>query len=153
MVGFREMRLVDVYDESSAVAVLWELQVERSKEDDPNINISHRVLPPRSKHKAFFNNRPFAHWYLIEVEGSWAGYVSVTRRNEIGVMLFRAYRGAGLGPEAVKMLIEMVKPLPAIPSNRSGHFLANINPGNARSIHLFEKLGFEHIQNTYELRP
>ncbi len=29
-------------------------------------------------------------------------------------------------------------------------YLANINPANERSIHMFEKLGFKHIQNTYE---
>jgi L-amino acid N-acyltransferase YncA len=30
-------------------------------------------------------------------------------------------------------------------------FLANINPANARSIRMFEKMGFGHIQNTYRL--
>ena len=45
----------------------------------------------------------------------------------------------------------MVDPLPGIPSKTAGHFVANINPGNARSIHTFGKLGFKHVQNTFTL--
>ena len=147
------MRLTDVYEVPEAVDVLWALMVERSEEEDPYLNISHRVLPPREKHEAFFASRPYAHWYLIRFGGEWLGYVRVTKRNEIGIALFRPYRGTGHGFEAVKMLIDTVAPLPAIPSERPGHFLANINPKNARSIRLFERLGFRHIQNTLELRP
>lgn len=145
------MRLVDVYEVPEAVDILWALAVERSEEDDPYLNISHRTLPPREKHEAFFASRPFAYWYLVRFGEEWLGYVSVTKRNKIGIVLFRAFRGMGYGADVVKMLIETVAPLPAVPSERPGNFMADINPKNARCIRLFEKLGFHYIQNTYSL--
>lgn len=150
MVGLREMMLVDVYEASDAVKVLYRLLEERSTENDPHINISHRKLPSWAQHNEFFFSRPFVVWYLIDVDGDWVGYISVTRRNEIGVFLFRAFRGKGYGTAAVKMLIEKVEPMPTIASERVGRFLANINPKNKASIAMFKKLGFHHIQNTYE---
>ena len=39
---------------------------------------------------------------------------------------------------------------PPIPSERVGKFIANINPLNTKSIEMFERLGFKHIQNTYK---
>lgn len=145
------MRLINVYEVPEAVGVLYRLLKERAEENDPYINISHRVLPSWAQHNEFFFSHPFAIWYLIKFGVEWLGYISVTHRNEVGIVLFRKFRDMGYGTTAVKMLIEMVPPLPAIPSKCPGHFVANINPKNKRSIRMFESLGFQHVQNTYAL--
>jgi len=81
------------------------------------------------------------------------GYVSATHFNEIGVVLKGDWRGFGLGPAAIRLLMQLHKPQPAEPSIRSGRWLANVAPGNAHSAHVFQKLGFKMIQYTYELPP
>ena len=82
------IELIDAYAAPNAVDFLWDLLIERSAEDDPNVNISHRALPPHADHVAFFNSMPFVYWYLIKVERrEWAGYISLTPRNEIGIVL------------------------------------------------------------------
>ena len=124
--------------------------VERSEENDPYINISHRALPSKEEHEAFVESKPFYIWNLIKANNVWLGYVSVTWRNEIGIILFIKHRNKGYGKEALKGIL-MEKPLNAIKSKRPGHFVANINPLNDKSIRLFEGLGFSHCQNTYEL--
>ena len=149
--GIVPMQLVDVYECPVAIDVLWDLLVERSKENDPDVNISHCKLPTYDQHVAFVRSKPYAVWYLLDVDGAWIGYVNMAKQNEVGIILFRKYRGKGYGKLALKKLMEATKPLLDIPGERSGAFLANINPKNERSIHLFESLGFKHIQNTYSL--
>ena len=145
------IQLHDAYTTPGAVDVLWDLLVERSTEDDPNTNISHRSLPLRAEHEKFCERRPYHVWLLVKIEGEWVGCVSVTMRNEVGIVLFRKHRGQGYGKAALNALLEHVTPLPAEASVRPGHFVANINPKNRRSIHLFRSLGFRHIQDTYAL--
>lgn len=143
------MKLVDVYaDRERSMVFLYELIKERMTE--PEVNIS-ATMPTWQQHRQFVCRRPYRHWYLIEVDGAWVGYVSATDRNEIGIVVLKAHRGKGYGPEAVKAFTDKHAPLPAIPSQRSGRWLANINPKNERSIAMFEKLGFKHLQNTYAL--
>ena len=147
------MKLVDVHKCPVAIDVLWDLLVERFKEDDPYVNISHRKLPSYDKHIAFVRSKPFAVWYLIDVGGAWVGYVSMTTRNEIGIVLFSKHRGKGYGSTALKKLMATTKPLPKKPGKRRAEYLANINPKNARSIRMFEKLGFKLMQHTYAYDP
>ena len=144
--GKEPVNLVDVHKCPVAIDVLWELLGERG---DPDVDISHRKRPPYDQHVAFVRSKPYAVWYLLDVEGAWVGCVSMTLRNEIGVQVFRKHRGKGYGKLAVKKLMETTKPLLDIPGERSGCFICNINPRNARSIRMFESLGFSHIQNTY----
>jgi RimJ/RimL family protein N-acetyltransferase len=139
----------DVYTTKGAVDVLYILMAERRNEDDPYVNISHREMPTRAEHEAFVERRPFFLWYLLSDGKEWLGYISITMRNEIGLILFRAHRGKGWGRKALQKLLETEKPLVAIPSERSRHFVANIHPLNDRSIYLFESLGFKLIQHTY----
>lgn len=139
----------DVYKTSGASDVLWALLVER--EDDQNVNISHKTLPSREKHEEFIASDPYYVWSLVSHEGRWIGYINVTRHNEIGIRLFIAERGNGYGRVVLQKLLDEFQPLPAKRGRRPGHFVANINPLNERSICLFSKLGFIHMQNTYGL--
>lgn len=152
--------LVNVYRRpKAATRILYELLRERSTEADANVNISHRKLPSWKRHVQFVASRPFRYWYLIEIYDDSeplqtveiAGYVSLSHLNEIGIVLFKKYRGMGYGKEAVRALTQKHKPLKAIPGKRSGHFIANINPSNGASRRMFEALGFRKIQETFAL--
>jgi len=145
------IRLESVYKYPEALDILYALLRERSVEDDPHVNISHRRLPTFHDHERFVESRPYRYWYLILVEQSVVGTCYISKRNEIGIVLFRAHRGKGYGSQAVAALIEKHKPLKAIPGVRSGSFIANINPKNEASIRMFSRLGFTHLSNTYEL--
>lgn len=152
------IRLLDVYKEDGsprplAVSFLFDLIAQRMTE--PEVNIS-ATMPSLAEHRKFVNGLPYRCWYLIEevIDNTdrLVGYVSATRRNEIGVVLLKAHRGKGFGAAAVKLLMEQHPPLPAVPSERSGRYIANVNPANEHSKHLFgEKLGGKLIQITYEL--
>lgn len=151
------IRLLDVYEGKGIRAQALEFLYELIKERDPEINISHSTLPSFEQHRQFMTRKPFRFWYLIEraqnghEPPAWLGYISATHRNEIGIVLRRQYRGNGFGPEAVELLRKMHRPLAAEPSERNGNWLANIAPSNAHSRHMFEKLGFSKIQETFAL--
>ena len=130
------MNLVSVYVTDSA-RILYDLLRER----EPVVNISHIEMPTWQQHLAYIASEPYPAWYLIEVD-KFVGAVYLTDRNEIGVFVLKTHQGKGHGPKAVKLLMELH------PRDR---FIANINPGNERSIKAFTKLGFTHIQNTYAL--
>lgn len=140
--------LINLYDGDDILAggitFLYELMQER----DPEINISHSTLPTFEEHTEFVRSRPYRLWYIISHGPIWVGCISATDRNEIGIVLRKDYRGKGIGPDAIKMLIDTHEPLPAEPSIRSGSWLANIAPSNTHSRRVFEKLGFEIIQHT-----
>lgn len=151
------IRLLDIYQGTAIRPNALEFLYELMRERDPEINISHSTLPSFEQHRQFVTRRPFRLWFLIErapvgnEPPAWLGYVSATHRNEIGIVLRRQYRGNGFGPEAVGLLTKIHKPLPAEPSERNGSWLANIAPTNAHSRHMFEKLGFTKIQETFAL--
>lgn len=134
---------------AGAVEFLFELIQERMTE--PEVNIS-ATMPTIEQHRQFVHRRPYRAWYLIENDdGERVGYVSVTDRNEIGIVLLKAHRRKGYGSAAVLELMRQVEPLPPVPSVRRGAWIANINPANKASIAMFESLGARHIQNTYEV--
>ena len=158
--------LLDVYLGHTVRAGAAKFLYELMKERDPEINISHSALPIYDEHLTFIRSRPFRCWYLIEhraetpeqaaavggyIAPVWCGYVSATERNEIGIVLRKAWRGKGIGPVAVAALIAKHDPLPADPTKRNGRWLANIAPANEHSKHVFQKLGFIEIQRTYAL--
>lgn len=128
------------------VRLLYDLLAERP----PEANISHRAMPLLTEHAAFVLSKPYHAWYILETGGVMVGSIYLTDRNEIGVAILQAHQRHGLARQAILMLVT-IGPLPPISSVRHGAFLANINPANARSIKLFEGLGFQHIQNTYRL--
>jgi len=111
---------------------------------DESINISHRKMPTWWEHKKFVKSNPYKVWYSVSMGKSRVGAIYLTHANEIGIFILKKFQGLGLAQKAIKALME------ELPQER---YLANINPSNERSIGLFTKLGFKHIQNTYELRP
>lgn len=145
------IKLLDVHTTRHADRFLYELMKQRSTEDDPHVNISHRALPTWQAHKAFVDSRPYRFWWVIEHDHLMVGSLNVTTLNEIGIVLTQDARGKGIGTEAVQRILRDHQPMPAIPSKRNGHWLANINPSNEASIRLFTRLGGRHISNTYEL--
>lgn len=146
MITFRDVHSLD-----GAVDLLWALMLTRSREEDQHTNISHREMPTFEQHVQFVRSKPYYLWFLIFAPYTPIGSINVTERNEIGIVLDPQYRGKGYGKEAVQHLMKIYPPLPAIPSKRPGHFVANINPKNEASIRLFTSLGAVHIQNTYRL--
>lgn len=147
MITFRDVHSLD-----GAVDLLWALMLTRSSKEDQHTNISHREMPTFEQHVQFVRSKPYYLWFLIFAPGEGPiGSINVTDRNEIGIVLDPQYRGKGYGREAVQHLLKIYPPLPAIPSKRPGHFVANINPKNEASIRLFTSLGGVHISNTYRL--
>ena len=133
----KPIRLVDVYrDESMATTVfLYELLAER----DPVANISHRKMPSYDMHASFVDSRPYLEWFIIYAEDEPVGAVYLTHQNEIGIAILKVHQGNCYGKQAVRLLMQIH------PGKR---FLANIAPGNARSLAMFEKMGFGLIQLT-----
>ena len=140
----------DVYSTPGASQILWELMLERAEEHGVNISFS---LPTREQHEVYVKHSPYALWYLANLDDDWLGYVYASWDNEIGIWVFREHRGRGYGPKILKMFLDENSPLPGVPGKRSSHFVANINPSNERSIHMFKSFGFRHIQATYSYEP
>jgi len=134
---------------SGHVEFLWQLLLERGR--NPQMNISHVRMPSLREHLAYVDDHPYRAWYLISLAETWIGTVSVSKRNEIGVHIVPEHRGHGWGRKAVKRIIGMITPLPGVPGEIPGFFVANVNPANVASIALFESLGAKHIQSTYRL--
>ena len=134
------LRLSDVYKNKEASPALLALLKERKE----SVNISHRRMPTLQKHRKFIFSKPYKTWDLILRGREIVGAVYLTHQSEIGLFIFKKFRGNGFGKKALALLMKKYA--------GSKRFLANINPRNRRSIRFFEQLGFRHIQNTYELR-
>lgn len=159
------INLVDIYDGARILDGALEFLYELMKEREPEINISHRALPSFEQHRQFVTRRPYRFWYLIEfyaevpedaiagfIAPVFAGYISATHDNQIGIVLRKDFRAHGIGPAAVRALINVHRPNPAEPSIRTGTWIANIAPANERSRRMFEGLGFRKIQETFEFQ-
>jgi RimJ/RimL family protein N-acetyltransferase len=141
------MELEDVYFfDGNTFNILWELMLERAEESEVNISFE---MPTWQSHVSFVKSMPYPYWYFIRVDGDIAGYVSMTDRNEIGIVLFQRWRGKGIGKQALQQFMRMVTLQASHPSAVRGEFLANINPANERSKRLFKSLGFKLVQETY----
>jgi GNAT superfamily N-acetyltransferase len=146
------VRLQAVWDFPDASQFLWDLLNERQ----PHQSISHRGLPTREQHDAFVAFHPYRCWFIVlesfpdlGIAEAPVGQVYATKANKLGVTIKAEFQGRWLGKAAVKALMATCEPLPAIAAVRAGAWLANINPNNERSIHMFEELGFKHVSNTY----
>lgn len=139
------IRLADVYaDMDNNALVLWELLKHRK----PEQSISHKKMPSLREHLDFVESRPYKGWFVIlkktdSVSEIPVGAVYLTKNDEIGISVDPDYQRQGIGPRAIKIVM-------ALPWGDKPRFLANINPQNEPSIRMFEKLGFKHIQQTYE---
>ena len=135
-----KIQLQSVYRYQRASNILYELLSER----DSKTSISHRRMPTWMEHKRFIASKPYRSWSLIVRNGEVVGSVYLSKQNEIGLFIFKKHCGEGYGRRALHILFKKY--------SKETHFLANVNPANGRSIRFFKKLGFGHIQNTYELR-
>lgn len=122
-------------EDLGTVYMLYQLLQER----EPSACISHKKMPSLIEHMGFVNEHPYVAWYGIRHLGMLVGATYLTTRREIGVGILKAHHGFGFGKQAIEMLMQ----------RHPGNFLANINPQNERSVSMFAKLGFHHIQNTY----
>lgn len=141
--------LKNVYGPENHVVIelLYQLLLERPQE----ANISHREAPPYYQHASFVRSRPYQHWYLIGADTHWVGSINSTERNEIGIAILKAHQGKGYAAAAITQFVLDHRPLPAIPSQRSGRWLANVAPENTPSHALFKRLGWKPVQITYTL--
>lgn len=130
--GFDEQHL------SAAIVILYELLRERT----PEQSISHKEMPTFEQHKTFVKSKPYNVWYLIKNDaGEFIGSSYLTHQREIGIFIFNRFQGQGYGEEAIRAMM----------AKHPGKILANVNPSNEPSQHLFEKLGGKLIQITYEI--
>ena len=136
-----DIKLIDIYglpDREVAYRVLFDLLSERTVDQ----SISHKGMPSLEQHRAFVDSKPYLAWCLLETpQDGIVGSVYLSQQREIGLFVFNRYWNRGFGADVVRQLRERYP----------GRLLANINPKNERSIRFFNKLGFKHIQNTYEL--
>ena len=116
--------------------VLYEILSERTTEE----SISHKAMPTPTAHMKFVLSKPYSVWYIVSNHNIPVGSCYISRTYEVGVAVFKKYRKQGIGSEILKELL----------SRYPYNLFANINPDNEKSIKMFEKAGFKHIQNTYQ---
>lgn len=118
---------------------------------EDHVRFVERTVPHRIEEGEMLHRYSYEDWCLIDCEGQCAGpkrygdvvgCVYLTRANEIGVSVFRDYQRLGIGPHAVRLLME---------KHGRRRYLANCNPANEPSRKMFEKLGFKLLQVTYAL--
>lgn len=137
---FSKTELVEVDIKNKChLEFLFKLLLERKDFE----SISHVEMPTYAKHKKFVKSEPYKKWFiLVDDEIEPLGSCYITKQNEVGVFVLKKHRRKGLGKKTISWLIH---------NFLDETLLANINPKNKKSITLFEKLGFKHIQNTYRL--
>lgn len=153
-----QIELVDVYalPNGTARRILWDLLLERPK----HANISHDGQATFEEHSRFFESKPYRTWYLINADvpargfdrpfgWQYVGALYATERNEIGVAIFQRFHRQGYADAAIRLLVQAVKPLTAIPSVRTGYYVANVAPENEASHALFEGMGCTLASLTY----
>ena len=108
-------------------------------------SISHNDMPTWKEHEEFVNRKPYRSWFIIyEIlngKATAVGSLYITYKNEIGIAIYEKYRRKGYAYQAIQAFTGDFK---------DADFYANINPANQKSIDLFTKLGFTHIQSTYK---
>lgn len=152
-------RLKNIKKVENAADILWDLLAERTAEQ----SVSHTTMPEREAHSAFVAKPPYRAWYIIIASGLDpdqqdvgrvdlpVGAIYLTRRNEIGVGVFQKYQRKGFATWAIQEVMrQWGHALVIAPTHHhlGREFYANVNPGNAASIALFEKLGFNVRQLT-----
>lgn len=139
---------VKVKDVPEAPQILWDLLAERT----PEQSISHKQMPTAEEHLAFVSKPPYRCWYLIADGKDYVGSAYLTRKNEIGISIFKAHQGKGYGSWAIKQMVARWKnALESRAGVAPNAFIANINPANEISAGFFKKNGFRLVSHTYQL--
>jgi aminoglycoside 6'-N-acetyltransferase len=95
--------------------------------------------------------------FAIEVDGALAGWLGVNEEDEpdyrhasLDIFMAASYHGAGLGPEALRVVLRWL-------FDERGHHRVTIDPAvaNARAIGVYERLGFRPVGvlRRYERAP
>lgn len=132
-----------------AVHFLYQLLGERR----PEVNISHKAMPSFEEHEAFVRSKPYSEWWLVATRSSigegmksysveCVGVCYLTHQNEIGLQISADQQRMGRATAVLRILLERYK---------ERRLIANVSIKNDVSRALFEKFGFVHIQNTFEL--
>ena len=140
------MKLVHVYEEPKAVALLYDLLMERPTK----ANISHSEPPSYEQHEKFVMGHPYRAWYLIADGAHVVGSVYLSKQNEIGIAIFKHYQRRGYALQALDM-VRKIKPLPGIPGQRNSRYVAHVAANNEESHALFTKAGGRLLSMTYVL--
>ena len=119
--------LRDIYACPEGKKVAYNLLCERPD----YANISHESAS-FAEHVAFMDSKPYSGWHLI-YNGFPVGAIYLTDADEVGVFVFKKYQRKGYASWAIKKLMKL---------HPREQYFANINPLNAPSIVLFERLGF-----------
>ena len=106
------------------------------------VNISHKRMPTWEEHVKFVKSKPYSKWYIIYNKDEKIGSIYLSKQSEIGIHLLKKYEKESIHLESIKKLMLL---------NSKIKFRANVSPKNKNYIMLFEKLGFEMVQHTYEL--
>ena len=117
-----------------------EFLYEMLKERESYQNISHQKMPTFKKHTSFVKSKPYSKWYIVYLEKNKIGSIYLSKNNEIGIFLKKAYNKKGFGSLALKLLFN---------KNPRKKYYANINPKNSKSIKFFKENGFNLLQQTY----
>ena len=110
------------------------------KQREGTVNISHKSLPDWEEHLQYVKKHDYQSWDIIWVENTRIGNIYLTKNDEIGIFIDKKLQFHGYGSKALE---EFMK------KNGKKRYLANVNPTNYKSIQIFGKHGFIHIQNTY----
>jgi RimJ/RimL family protein N-acetyltransferase len=94
---------------------------------------------PTRRSSDLVDSLPYKAWYIVFCEDQPVGATYLTYQNEIGIFISKAHQGNCYGKMAVRLLMQV---------HPEKQYLANIAPGNARSIAMFENMGFDLIQLT-----
>lgn len=138
--------LIKVDKSTLHINILYKFLKKRSIYD----NISHTSLPNYQQHRLFVNTNPYRYWFLIFFSKKVIGSAYVSRLNEISIKIEK--NNLVIYKETLKLLIENLKPLKEIPSQRSKHFVINVSPKNKNLINLLSKMGLQKIQETYTIK-
>lgn len=123
-------------------------QLLKERQNEPNVNINFQ-MPTYEDHKEYLLDALYFEWYkqafIMYIGRKKIGQVYVTKDNEIGVFVLKAYQGKGYGREAVKRIIQ---------ATESDVFTAHVNGANEKSKRLFKALGFKlkRTEELYELK-
>ena len=108
-------------------------------------NISHKTLPSFGAHRNFVLNHPYRKWFLIRIEGIDRGNLYVQDDNTVGLNGLDQMDLEELDA-VIRLLDDVISPLPAIPSKRSKGFTINVSPDDAELQKNLNLLGWKLIQ-------
>lgn len=100
-------------------------------------------LPSWQHHVLHWGSGAYAEAYIIMLDDLPAGYCYLSRNNEIGIHLIEVCQGHGIGPAIVRHLCR---------SHPGKALYANVSPYNIRSQRMFEKMGWQLVQQTYRFK-